>query len=1134
MEKQPSKKILTTLSPQEFETLIDDFNHGDLHRVSKWTSSIPPLSLLHLSLSSLLKPSFPLSLKLHLLLFLDNHHSSLLLTTASAAADDDVIDFLSALLQTLKTLIQSPVDNVSITLSFKEQLLVSATSILMSIVDFSSNYDDKVRVKVRVEELVEVLLAVINRPNHGIDRQIRGVACECLRELEIELPGLLIEIVGHLWEICQNERTHACQSYLLLLLEVIHDIVVCKLNIGSVFSTAVPLVPFNVPSWLMNSDIDNVELSGSSLKELRRVVAFLLEWTQVLTPCGMVQFVSRVMPLAVGLELQTSLLKVQFGGFLYNYDPLLWHVVLSISRWFPDMYDGQESEICRRLVLISKEEQQPLVFRLLVLHWLLGFVGLVSEKDVTKRKLIGRMESNFYPKVYDALSLKAMKLDLLAFSCIVGNSGSSQDGSVTSSMTYLKDALVCVEAYKWLPPWSTETAVAFRTLHKFLIGVSSHVETDLSVINLIMQSSIFRSIQTMLVALLIDYRKLVPMLVSLVDRLLSCEKHCWLGQKLLQTLDEHLIPKISINYRLSAYFQLFDKIGKNDTIPPNRLLELLMKFTFYLVEKQGPDTGLKSWSQGSKVLGVCHTMLMHHHSSRLFMGLSRLLAFTSLYFPDLEVRDNARIYLRMLICIPGKKLRHILNLGDQSIGLSPSPHSSSLFSVQSPHLSQDLKKSPSISSYIHLERVIPLLVKQSWSLALPALRYEVDNDGFADGVKDDEPLSNGKDGDANNAIEYISDTKRIDHPQEPLRVMDSKISEIVDILRKHFSCIPDFRYMSGLKIRIPCNLRFESEPFSRVWGLDSSQVGIDELDACPAMYGIVLKFSSSAPYGSIPSCHIPILLGGRASDENIPRQDSKDIIPVGIPFDDKPVSKTPVIIELEPREPVPGLVDVSIDANAENGHVIRGKLQGVSVGIEDMFLNPPVLTEILEDTRPQYNSRLFDALWEACGSSSNSGRETFSMKGGKGLTAIYGTQSVKLLEVPPTFAIRVIERYLAPFVVSVIGSPLVDLVKDGGFIKNAVWIDIFSAPSDESSSFINPDAGPLYLTYIGNEAAIDSINNIGKTNMGCFLVLIFLPPRYHLLFRMEVSDNSTLVRIRTDHWPCLAYVDDYLEALFSS
>ena len=154
--------------------------------------------------------------------------------------------------------------------------------------------------------------------------------------------------------------------------------------------------------------------------------------------------------------------------------------------------------------------------------------------------------------------------------------------------------------------------------------------------------SLHDTLQTMVVTLLLDYRKLVPLVVALIDRLLSCQNHCCLGQKLLQTIDEHLLSKVVMNYRLSSYFLIFDRIGKNDIVPPQRLLELLIKFSIFLVEKHGPDTGLKSWSQGSKILGICRTLLLHHHSSRLFMGLSRLLSFISLHFPDLEVRDNAR------------------------------------------------------------------------------------------------------------------------------------------------------------------------------------------------------------------------------------------------------------------------------------------------------------------------------------------------------------------------------------------------------------------------------------------------------------------------------------------------------------
>uniref|UniRef100_A0A7C8ZJC3 Uncharacterized protein n=1 Tax=Opuntia streptacantha TaxID=393608 RepID=A0A7C8ZJC3_OPUST len=1134
MERPPKK----TLSPQEWESLIEDFQHGSSGRRERWTSSLPPLSLLDLSLSSLLKKDFPLSLKLHVLVFLDEFADTLLISSL-----EDCDEVLLKLVKGVEVVIQSPIDGVSISYALKEQMLVSVTSIFMTVIDF-------LRVRVRVshlESLIAILLTIINRPNHGVDRQTRAVACECLRELEREYPCLLADVVGHLWGLCQNERTHACQSYLLLLVEVIHHIVACKLNVSSVFSTAVPLVPFNVPQWVRIGGIDEggdeevdlglhfgAELSVSNLKELKRVMAFLLEWPQILTPCGMIEFMSVVMPLAVALELQPSLLKVQFFGLLYNYEPLLWHVVLMLYSQFPDAFGGQEGEIFRRLILISKEGQQPLVFRLLALHWFMGLVDSVSKRDIEKRKLIAGMGSSFYPNVYDALALKTMKLDLLALCSVVVDATESCDGiSRVSALDYFEDGLICVSAFKWLPPWSTETAVAFRTIHKFLIGGSSHLDNVPSAIKAIMVSSIFHAIQTMLVSLLLDYQKLVPVVVSLIDRLLHCKMHCCLGENLLQIFDERLLPKVVMNYRLSSYFLIFDRIGKNVTVPPQRLLELLTKFAIFLVEKHGPNTGLKSWSQGTNVLAICRTMLMHHHSSRLFMGLSRLLAFTSLYFPDVEVRDSARIYLRMLICIPGKKLRHILNLGDQLVGISPSPHTSSFFNVQSPRISQDLKKSRNISAYIHLERAIPLIVKQSWSLSLPASGFEVEKYGYIEGTKDREPHMSGKDSNVDNNIEIIPDIKRIEQPQEPLRVMDSKISEIVNILRMHFLCIPDYQHMPGLKIKIPCILRFQSEPFIRIWGSDSSGKNVEELKVIPAMYAIVLKFSSSAPYGSIPSYHIPFLLGEPFSGESLPAHGSMDIVPVGTPPTETLGSGSPLTIELEPREPVPAVVDVSIDANADNGQIIRGKLQGVAVGIEDMFLKAVFPAEIPEDELPEYYSRLFDALWEACGSSSNTGREMFALKGGKGFAAIYGTQSVKLLDVPANFAVRVVEQYLADFVVSVIGTSLVEIVKDGSFIKDVTWVDMVSDCADESKSIMVSDGGPLYLTYFDNEDDKYSKANIGKTNMGCFLVLIFLPPQYHLLFRMEVSHVSTLVRIRTDHWPCLAYVDEFLEALFS-
>lgn len=488
------------------------------------------------------------------------------------------------------------------------------------------------------------------------------------------------------------------------------------------------------------------------------------------------------------------------------------------------------------------------------------------------------------------------------------------------------------------------------------------------------------------------------------------------------------------------------------------------------------------------------------------------------------------MYLRMLTCIPGKKLRYILNSGDQLPGIAPSPQSSLYFNVQPPP-SDSHKKSGAISSYIHLERVIPLLVKQSWSLSLSSLGSGVANTAYLDGITDREPSVEPREVDGNINNQIHCGVERVDRSHEPLRVMDSKISEIIRILRQHFSTIPDLRLMPGLKITIPCNLRFKTEPFNRIWGVDLADKNFDGLDSLPALYATVLKFSSSAPYGSIPSNHIPFLLGEPPEkDDSVSRGVSLDIVPIEDGSRKEESFKAPVTLQLEPREPVPGLVDVSIEANTEHGQIIRGQVQSITVGIEDMFLRALVPPNIFEDAMPGYYIDLFNALWEACGSSTNTGHEDFLLKGGKRAVAISGTRSVKLLEVPVTALIWAVEHYLAPFVVGVLGGPLIDVVKNGGIIKDVIWKDVALEFGDAVSD-TNFERGPLRLKYLEDEGERE--NHVSKKNMGCFLILIFLPPRYHLLFQMEVCDVSTLVRIRTDHWPCLAYIDDYLEALFS-
>ncbi|KAI3694094.1 hypothetical protein L1987_77054 [Smallanthus sonchifolius] len=1138
----PTPTPLKPLTPQDWECLIDDHQYGGSRR-DRWISlNYTGQSLFDLSLASILRKDLLLNLKLLITVFLEEYFITFFTEPDS---NSETEQNLIRLLETLRSVINSPVDGVSITYSLKEQLITSVTSIfiLFTIDNVDDSKTPNLTYTSQLEDLIEVLLTVVNRPNHGLDRQLRGAACECLRELERECPSLLSETAGHLWELCQSEKTHVAQSYVLMLANVVHGIVISKVNV-SVLSTSIPLTPFNIPQSVTGGNLGR-ENSGLAVKELRRVMSFLLEWPQYLTPFGLFEFMSIIMPVAVALELQASLLKVQFSGLLYTSDMLLCHAYLGMYLQFPEAFSGHENEVIRRVSLISREAQHALVFRLLALHWLLGFMGPVMSKRLVIKEKIFATALRFYPTVFDPLALKALKLDLIVYCSIILDKSRLVDGngemvsnvgsSEGSVVKLFEDALESISGFKWLPSWSTETSVAFRTFHKLLIGASSHSDTDSST-GVLVESTIFHATERMLVTMTLESRGLIPVMAAFINRLLSCHKHRFLGEQLLQTFDNHLLPKVKVDYRLGSYLPLFGKIAENDTVPPGGLLDLLGKYMSILIEKHGLDAGLRSWSQGSKVLVLCRTILMHHQSSRIFLGLSRLLAFTCLHFPDLEVRDNARIYLRMLLCVPGNKLRHLLSTEDQL----PSSHSTPFFTVQSPRFSYDSKKSKDISSYIHLQRIVPLLVKQSWSLSLASFNINGEKPYYMEVITDNNtPLWQSETPDNNTEIPIIPALEGPNQSQKPLRVTDSKVSEIVEILRKQFSLIPDFRHMSGIKIGIPCTLRFQSEPFNRVWG-NKGSAEVDSLH--PALYATVLKFSSSAPFGSIPPYRIPFLLG-EPNKNNIPssesQTDSLDIVPVsnGIVEEEKEEEESfnaHVLIELQPREPTPGLVDVSIEANTENGQIISGQLQSITVGIEDMFLKALVPDDIHDDEVPGYYVNLFNALWEACSSSSSTGRETFLLKGGKGFTAIHGTRSVKFLEVSAISLIQAVEKNLSSFVVNVIGDALINIVKDGGIINDIIWNDGDASGSGLDVVAVDPymTEGPLYLKYDEEEDDKGSSLHINKRNMGRFHILIFLPPTSHLLFQMEVGVNSTLVRIRTDHWPCLAYIDDYLEALF--
>lgn len=470
----PPEKVWA-LSPGEWERLMEEFYYYGHSGPSSDYPLVEPV------LACLLRKDFPLPLKIQLLLFLDDFSHSLFL-------NDHLLD---RLLDTLRAvLLHSSHDAL-----LKEQFLVSTTSVLISLHDHPST---------STVRLVELLLTLINRPNHPSNR---AIPCECLRQLETAYPSLLSHIVGHIWHLCHTDRTHSSHSYILLFSSLLHNIVSLHLNLP-LFTTSVPLLPFTLaPSFLHSSSPSNTNINKEphvlNHQDLRRALSFLLECPHLMTPCAMLEFISLILPVALALNLPPSMFTLQFFGMIHSYDSLLCHAVLIMLLQFSHSSQAQDSQLflslSHRLSSISTETHQYLVFRLLPLHWLLAF-----SRDVSKTTSLIKLCPAFYPKLFDPLALKAFKLDLLAFCSVSLHILPSQTTShhTLHSLQLFQDALVSVSSFKCLPPGSAETAVMFRALHKFVISPSSHSDQHPSTTTYLLDTLIFPTLEVSLLPFL--------------------------------------------------------------------------------------------------------------------------------------------------------------------------------------------------------------------------------------------------------------------------------------------------------------------------------------------------------------------------------------------------------------------------------------------------------------------------------------------------------------------------------------------------------------------------------------------------------------------------------------------------------
>lgn len=273
-----------------------------------------------------------------------------------------------------------------------------------------------------------------------------------------------------------------------------------------------------------------------------------------------------------------------------------------------------------------------------------------------------------------------------------------------------------------------------------------------------------------------------------------------------------------------------------------------------------------------------------------------------------------------------------------------------------------------------------------------------------------------------------------------------------------------------------------------------------------AIFAAVLTFSTPGDFKPIPSVHVPFLL-----EESHEADQGGGFAPGDAPPE-------VVEIELRPIQPLPGQVESWIEFTDENAQAVKGRLQTIPVAFEDLFSEISIPADVADDVA--WRATLFDALWAGLG-------RPEGLRASEKGDAIVGAQSVKLLEVDAETVVEAVEQLLGRFVTGVTGERLIEIVHEGGLITGVRWNapEQKSRPPEERTGNESPR---LQLEWGENERGQRSGSGGA---LGSFEVLIFLPPRYHLLISVVVSDWSSLAHIRTNFWPCLAHVDEFLEGL---
>eukprot|EP00854_Cymbomonas_tetramitiformis_P013048 gene13048-15415_t len=237
MPRSSVEHAAPAISRTKWYEILADFSWDPDEAEQRWVDTYSWEQLL-VELLRAFSTEKDLNLRMQLLIFLEERASGPLLLSGDPTSN------LNRVAQKLNHVLTAPVDGANITYSLKGQVLVTTTVLLIEL--------DAVKLDPGLlESFVDLLYSVVQNINSSGDRELRGLACESLRELEWAYPCLLSAGLGNLFKLAQGERTHVAGAYTLLYATVLENSVMHLCFVpgpegGAVTPPASPMFPSQV------------------------------------------------------------------------------------------------------------------------------------------------------------------------------------------------------------------------------------------------------------------------------------------------------------------------------------------------------------------------------------------------------------------------------------------------------------------------------------------------------------------------------------------------------------------------------------------------------------------------------------------------------------------------------------------------------------------------------------------------------------------------------------------------------------------------------------------------------------------------------------------------------------------------